>query len=118
MFLKDSEKHLYKNKNKDMIFFDASNWFLKSGGNAKEYYKNFLTLFVSHGILLENFMLDVKELTFTENIFLPAFMQVLRETGKKPLIIALEPTEIESNIFWMCHPQDTKRFVESKISPV
>lgn len=108
----------YKEKNKEVIFFDASEWFLKSGGDAKEYYRNFLALFVSHGILFENFMLDVKELVFTENVFLPAFIQISKEMGKKPLIIALEPTEIESELFWMCHPQDTKQFVEDKISPV
>jgi len=109
---------VYKEKNKEIAFFDASQWFSKSGGNAKEYYKNFLALFVSHGLLFENFMLDVKELTFTKDIFLPAFIQVLNETGKKPLIVALEPTEVESNLFWMCHPYNTKEFVDSKLNSV
>lgn len=111
-------RETYINKNKEIVLFDASEWFSKSGGSAKEYYKNFLALFVSHGILFENFMIDVKELEFTKNIFLPAFIKVLNETGKKPLIVALEPTKIESSLFWMCHPSDTKEFVNSKINSV
>jgi len=106
----------YKEKNKDVVFFDASEWFSKSGGNAKDYYKNFLALFISHGILFENFMLDHKELKFTKEIFLPAFIQVLNDVGKKPLIVALEPTEVESDLFWFCHPGFTKSFVDSKIN--
>lgn len=109
---------IYRRKNKKVVSFDASEWFHHSGNNAKEYYENFLTLFVSHGILFENFMLDVKELTFTKDIFLPAFIQVLNKTGRKPLIVALEPTEIESSLFWMCHPYDAKKFIDSKINSV
>lgn len=99
-------------------FFDGSEWFLKSGGHAKEYYKVFLLLFVQNGILFENFMLDEKELSFTKEIFLPAFIEVERLTGKKPLIVALAPTEIEGDHFWMCHPSDTEEHVKTKLSLV
>jgi hypothetical protein len=61
-------------------------------------------------------MLDVKELTFTKEVFLPAFLRIFNETGKKPMIIALEPTEIESEVFWMCHPAETMSLVEDKLS--
>ncbi len=99
-------------------FFDASEWFLQSGGNAKEYYKLFLCLFVQNGILFENFMLDQKEIEFTKNVFLPAFIEVWEKTGEKPLIVALAPTDIEGDHFWMCHPSDGHEYVKSKTDEV
>lgn len=111
-------REVYGRKGKEVMSFEASNWFKDSGGNAGEYYRNFLSLFIAHGVLFENFMLDSKELEFTKVVFLPAFIRVLNETGKKPLIVALEPTEVESSLFWMCHPHETRKFVESKINSV
>lgn len=95
-------------------FFDASAWFAQRGGSAKDYYASFLSLFIKHGILFENFMLDEKETEFTEQIFLPAFMSVYRETGLKPLIVSLEPTDIEGDLFWMCHPHESRAYVDSR----
>lgn len=88
---------------KDNIF-DGSEWYKKNGGNAKEYYKPFLSFFIKHGILFENFLLDYKELAFTKEVFLPAFLEIQKETGLKPLVVALEPTETEEDVFWLSHP--------------
>ncbi len=92
--------------------FDGSSWYKDNGGNAKGYYKPFLSLFIKHGILFENFLLDYKELSFTKEVFLPAFLEIAEETGLKPLIVALEPTEIEEDIFWLCHPSPVIDCVE------
>lgn len=97
-------------------FFNASEWFASSGGSAKEYYKNFLMLFVKDGILFENFMLDEKEISFTKEIFLPAFIDVWLKTGKKPIIVALEPTDIEGDKFWTCHTPEIQLLVQSKLN--
>jgi len=99
----------------DTMFFDASGWYLKAGGNAINYYHNLLLLFVRNGILFENFMLDKKELLFTKEIFLPAFIKIVQETGVKPLIVALEPTEIEGDIFWNCYPPESMSFIKDKL---
>ncbi len=82
--------------------FDASDWFFSHGKKAEEYYVNFLKLFIVHGILFENFMLNKEEREFTENIFYPSYKKVCKEYGLKPVIVALEPTEIEGDEFWMC----------------
>lgn len=95
--------------------FDGSDWYSKNGGCAKDYYKNFFLLFIKHGILFENFMLDTKEMSFSKEVFLPAFIEVKEKTGLKPLIVALEPTEIEEDIFWMCYPpEEVVRSVKKK----
>lgn len=102
----------------DAAFFDASSWFKHHGPTPLSYYRSFLMLFIEHGILFENFLIDEKELDFTRDIFLPAFIAVMEETGKKPLIVNLEPTEIEGDRFWMCHPSEDKEFVLEKLSTV
>lgn len=96
-------------------FFDASNWFAFHGGSAGNYYTPFLSLFIKNGILFENFMLDTKEISFTRDIFLPAFFEVIRLTGKKPLIVALETPDTETNEFWLCHPGSGRGFVDGKL---
>ena len=95
--------------------FDASEWYVKNGGNPQSFYANFLGLFVKNAILFENFMLDEEELPFTRDVFLPAFLDVIKKTGKKPLIVALTKTEIEGDQFWLCHPNSRKQSVEKKL---
>jgi hypothetical protein len=95
--------------------FDLSDWLHKFGCSAKDYYKSFLTLFLKDGILFENFLLEGKELAFTKEIILPALIEIEKETGFKPLIVALEPTEIEGDQFWLAHPYHEKAFIERKI---
>lgn len=105
----------YKGKGKPMIAEDVSEWFQHNGNGASLYYKNYLTLFLQNNILFENFMLDSKELSFTRDIFLPAFIKIFEETDHKPLVVALEPTEVESDVFWMCHPAETMGIVRNKL---
>lgn len=100
----------------DDVFFDSSEWFKNNGGSAKEYYKKLLALFIRHGILFENFLLSEDESVFTRDYFLPAFLEVYEKMGAKPLIIALSPTEIESNEFWLCYPGQMIDDVNKKLS--
>lgn len=94
---------------------DVSDWVHSFGENPKDYYPAFLSLLIKHGIQFENFMLDRKELWFTKEIFLPAFIEVYKKTGLKPLIVALEPTEIEGSKFWISHPLEEKEWVKGKM---
>lgn len=89
--------------------FDASSWYKKHGQSPLKYYPKFLALFIYHGILFENFMLDQKEFEFTKNIFLPAFLEIQEYFGVRPLIVALEPTGIEDDEFWLSYPPDIKK---------
>jgi hypothetical protein len=109
-FLKHFTKH------KDDVF-DLSDWLKKNGKCSKEYYKVFLSLFLKNAILFENFVLDGQELMFTKNVILPALMDIIKKTGLKPLIVALEPTTVENDLFWLCHPIEDKDYVKSKQKP-
>lgn len=91
--------------------FDLSKWIHENGDEAKKYYKYFLALFLKHGILFENFMLENGELAFTKEVIMPAIMEIEKETGMHPIIVALEPTDIEGDKFWLSHPYNQKKIV-------
>ncbi len=114
-FFKKHYAHHHKLNNP--IFFDGSAWQAECDNDIKIYYKYIFTLFLTHGIIFENFLLNNKgELVFIKEVFLPIFLSILKDTGKKPLIVALEPTDIEGDKFWMYYPHEYKKFVEYKMS--
>ncbi len=95
---------------------DLSSWLHSYGMTGKNYYKPFLTLFLRDAILFENFFVNDKELNFTESVILPAFCEIEKECGFKPLIVTLAPTEIEADDFWYSYPYYLKKFIDKKIS--
>jgi hypothetical protein len=105
--------HAYPNMQHTIV--NMSEWIEKHGKLPSKYYEHFFELFISNGILFENFLIDSKELKFTEEIILPAFIKVYEKTGLKPIIVALEPTEIEGDCFWMSYPVEDKQIVKDKI---
>ena len=56
--------------------------------------------------MIDNFELSGCEFEFTKNVFLPAFIQVWKSTGKKPLIVPLVPTNEEGNLQLFYYPPD------------
>jgi hypothetical protein len=97
------------------MFFDASHWLRAHGKSATHYYRAFLSLFIRHGILFENVMLNDEEVAFTSKVFLPAFISVHKLFGLKPLIVPLAPTDTEESPFWMCYPSPYKSFVAERL---
>jgi len=94
--------------------FDLSDWLHELGPTAKDYYTAFLALFVRDGILFENFMVDGKEEGFTKEVILPALFAVEKATGQRPLIVPLEPTQIEGDKFWLSYPIHLKEQLAHK----
>lgn len=107
-FLSLSEKNI----------FDASNWFKKMGSEPREYYHAFLSLLIKNGIQFENYMLNEAEFHFTKEVFLPAFIDVYKKNGLKPLIVALEPIETEGDRFWISYSREEKEFVVNKLNSI
>lgn len=99
------------------IKYDLSEWLKLSGGTAKDYYKSFLKLFLKDGVLFENFYIDEsqKEFAFNRDIVIPAFKEIYEESGHKPLIVPLEPTHMEGDLFWFAHPLERKEHINRKI---
>ena len=104
------------NFNSDTTLFEASEWVSTLGKSASEYYSKFLSLFLQNGILFENFLLKEKaETSFTREVFLPAFIKIIQETGVKPLIVSYLPIETEGNNFWNYYPDEYFEFVNNKL---
>jgi hypothetical protein len=94
-------------KDSCLSFFDASQWFHRGGAKASQYYLRYLALFVQHAILFENFVLtDDAEFSFVESIFLPAFIEINRLFGHKPLIVPLLPVETQADPYWISYPME------------
>ncbi len=97
--------------------YDISSWYKRRGGDADKYYLSLLCLFVKHGILFENFLLeDPVEASFAKNVFLPAYIRLWNLIGEKPLIVSLEPTKIEGDKFWLCYPYIYKHILTAKLN--
>lgn len=100
--LVDFHKNLFNKflPDNNLIFCEISDWIKNNGTMPSIYYINFLLLFVCNGILFENFLLPGSEGDFTKNVALPAIERIMNLTGVKPLIVPLEPVDMESDDYW------------------
>ena len=77
-------------------------------GNLFEHYKDFLALFVTHGVLFEDYVTeDKQEAYFVKKILRPAYQFIEEYFGVKPIIAPLVPQSktYESNRFWVSYPR-------------
>ncbi len=95
-------------KEGDLYFYDNSDWFKKNGGNAIDYYTNFLLLFICHGIFFENYLTEGDEGEFTRDILLPALEKAIELSGVKPLIVPIPPMDNEVDSHWFSYNKNIK----------
>lgn len=106
-------KHFPKIKNKTYNF---TKWFNATRKLTEYYYLYYLSLFVCHGVLFENFLIDDEfESDFTMKKFLPSFKKIEKMFGVKPLIYPLLPFENEKNKLWLSYPKSMRKVVDKKI---
>ncbi|PIP68914.1 hypothetical protein COW91_02255 [Candidatus Nomurabacteria bacterium CG22_combo_CG10-13_8_21_14_all_32_8] len=101
----------YNFDKKDFIFYDESKWLSENGSVAKDYYKNDLMLYICHGILFENFLLNGSDGEFTKNILLPAIQEVINLVGIKPLIVPIPPMDMEEDLHWFSYDEKIRPFI-------
>ena len=88
-------------------------------GNLLEHYKNFLALFVTHGILFEDYVMEDKhEVKFVKNILRPACRFIEKKFGVRPIIVPLVPKTFESNRFWISYPKEVMDIVQESMRGV
>jgi hypothetical protein len=100
--LTDFHHRMLESYNLKIDTFDDFEWFSSIGrkDNPKQYYENFLALFLSHGVLFENFHEKGKEESFTSNIIIENFNKIKDQFGYKPLIVPLVPIEDEKCLYY------------------
>jgi hypothetical protein len=92
----------------DAKIFDGSEWFKSKGGHAKNYYKYVLAMTVCHGVLFDNFLNYGYEEKLINEILIPAFNEIEKEFGCKPLIVSVAPTDKILEKYWLAYPEFTK----------
>ena len=115
--LTDFHKFLFKDHFKDetITVWNASEWFKSKGPHALDYYKHFFLFFIHHGILFENFLISKDgEGDFSKRIVLPAIEKVMNMTGVKPLIVPIEPFDIELDEHWIYQGSNVKQLIENR----
>ncbi|MCX6752005.1 MAG: hypothetical protein NTZ87_00675 [Candidatus Nomurabacteria bacterium] len=96
-------------------FYDASLWLKKNGGKAVCYYTNFFLLCSCFGVLFENFLTSKNsEGDFTKGVVLPSVENVINMVGVKPLIVPLEPMDIETDELWTSYHPKVKTLIPQK----
>ncbi|OGG48890.1 hypothetical protein A2678_02345 [Candidatus Kaiserbacteria bacterium RIFCSPHIGHO2_01_FULL_53_31] len=85
-------------------------------GNLLEHYKDFLALFVTHGILFEDYVMEDKhEAQFVRKVLRPACHFIQRRFGLRPLIVPLVPKTFESDRFWLSYPEEVLDIVRENM---
>lgn len=95
--------------------YDASDWYKTKGKNVKETYKYYLALFIRNGILFENSLIS-REKKFIEDVFKPAFFEIEKIFGCKPLIYPLIPRKTEDDLYWYCYPDKIQDIIDEEIN--
>lgn len=71
--------------------------YLKQHGGSKDYYLPFLSMFLLHGVLIDDYhaenyhngVASASDLAFTRNVFEPAWKKIVNDLGLSPLIVPL-----------------------------
>jgi len=95
---------------------DITEWIRNLGGTPRVFYPRLLALFICYGILFENFHLDGREKTFTQEVILPALVRVKEFFGLSPLIVPSVPVENEREAIWSWYPSFLEEEVEMLVS--
>ena len=96
---------------------DITEWFNKTRTLTPNYYLYFLALFICHGVLFDNYLLENKgEFDFFMEKILPSMHEIKRIFGVNPLIYPLLPIKYEKAKDWMAYEWKLKDAVESKIN--
>ena len=100
----------------DLDIIDLTEWFDETRV-MDEYYMYFFALFICHGVLFENYLLQDKHETefFMRKIY-PSFTKLERMFGVKPLIYPLLPIEHEKNYYWESYPKHLMPYVDEKLA--
>lgn len=75
-----------------VTIFDISTWTKMLGGNASFYYEAYLSLFVAHAVLFEDYHggeSDGVLSAFTQEVVEPAIIKIKKRFGVNPLIVKL-----------------------------
>lgn len=95
---------------------DFSDWFNKKRNKNKSYYYlYYLALFLCHGVLFENFLLNKGEAEFTRKKVKPSFDKLEKIFGVRPLIVPLEHLGVNADNTRMYYSKNIRDIFNKEI---
>lgn len=93
----------------DVATFDAS-IYKQAGLSPHEIYLKILSFCSRSAVLLENFLVktDKGERKFTEQVIFPAFEEIEKKIGMKPMIVSLSGTDEDEDVCWQYYPEEVR----------
>lgn len=95
---------------------DISSYYKRNGGIARRYYIYFFSLYVCHGVLFENYLLNKGQFSFIRDTVIPSYLAVSKMFGVKPLVVSLVPRSEEECHYWRFYPKTMRYVSESLLS--
>lgn len=111
----DFHQLLTRSSGVQVDFFDGSDFLRKHGGVSESYYKYFLSLFICHGVLFENYLLNGEYGKLTQDVFLPNYLEVKKLFGVRPIIVRLVDANTENDLHWRHYPMISSDIVDKII---
>lgn len=101
----------------EVILADDSAWIDRKGrGRLFEHYKQFLSLYIVHGVMLESYI-DEDD-PFVQNILKPTFALTEERFGVRPLIANLVDDELLPTRNWYSYPPEIYGSIEILQKPL
>ncbi len=95
---------------------DLSEWLKRKGGIPEKYYFAVLSLSVCHIVYFDDYDLIESEKKFVEEIILPAFGEVEKYFGVKPIIVKVSNVgEHDRDPHWWCYSKESKEILDNHI---
>lgn len=95
---------------------DLSQWIKRNKELVQNYYFLVLSFAVCHTVYFDDFDLLKEEDDFTNEIVLPAFKEVERYFGFKPIIVKISNIgEHEKDPYWWCYSKEAKIIMDNHI---
>ncbi len=95
---------------------DISEWLKRKGGSPEKYYFSVLSLAICHAVYFDDFDLLDSEADFVNEIVIPAFVEIEKYFGVKPIIVKISDIgQHEKDPYWWCYMKETKEIFDNHI---
>ncbi len=95
---------------------DVSEWMKRNGGTPRKYYFSILSFAICHTVYFDDYDLIESESNFISENILPAFKEVEKYFGIKPIIVRIsEVGEHERDPNWWCYSKESKIIMDNHI---
>lgn len=108
--LRDYHHKLFFEQFPESQIHEITEWFNKvRKKHGDYYYLGYLSLYIYHGVLFENFLFDIEyERDFYNKKILPSIIKAEEIFGVAPLIHPLIPLKNEADNSWLHYPDNSK----------